>query len=167
MSFLFQNVSVPLIILLILIGTSMPVFIKLYKKFHNKFIRTGKLQKKFDEVVEATETQFEVVKKATKRISSNAIKKNSTHTDPKKPEKKPDSHLMEKEVLRVLAEKKDTGMLDRSIADMLELDTNKTNQLLRYLESKKFVEAVNGVHGVKFYLTQLGKTYCQKKGYLG
>jgi len=165
MSFLFQGVSVPLIVLLILIGTSTPVFIKLYKMFHSKFIKTGKLQKKLDEVVVATENQFAVVKQATHRIAAN-ISQSSPAKKPQTPQKKPESHSLEKEVLRVLAEKKDSGMLDRSIADTLGLDPGKTNKLLEYLLNKQFIESVNVVHGVKYYLTARGKTYCQKKGYI-
>jgi len=165
MSFLFQSVNVPLIVLLILIGTSTPVFIKLYRIFHRKFISTGKLQKTFDEVVDATETQFQAVKKATHRITSKTVNKPKPQAAGSS-NKKVESHAMEKKVLQVLAEKKDSGMLDRSIADMVGLDTSKTRQLLEYLETKKFVESVNGMQGVKYYLTQFGKTYCQKKGYL-
>ena len=165
MSFLFQNVSVPLIILLILIGTSTPIFVKFYRLFHKKFISTGKLQKTLDEVVDATETQFQAVKKVTHRITSKAIKNPKQH-DTGSPQKKTESYVMEKKILQLLAERKDSGMLDRSIADMLGLDTGKTKKLLDYLETKKFIESVNGVHGVKLYLTNLGKTYCQKKGYL-
>lgn len=165
MSFLLQSVTVPLIILLILIAASTPVFIKLYKMFHRRFISTGKLQKTFEEVVDATETQFQAVRKATHRIASKTTKKQKSQGNGSS-QKKTESHAMEKKVLQVLAEKKDSGMLDRSIADILGLDTSKTKQLLGYLEAKKFIESVNGIQGVKFYLTQFGKTYCQKKGYL-
>lgn len=163
--FILQSISVPFIVLLLLIAGAVPVYYKLYLKFHRKFVVTGKLQKKFDEVKEATETQFEVVKNATQRISTNLTEK-VQHQAIKKPKQKTDSHALEKQVLKILAEKKATGMLDRSISDSLNLDFNKTKRLLEYLESKQFVESVSGASGKKHYLTELGKTWCQKKGHL-
>ena len=137
MSFLLQEIPVPLVLLLLLIGTSLPFFYRLFKRFS--------------------------VRKSSGFIFQTGPEGRS---DAAAPGRKITSHAMEKKVLQLLASKKESGMLDRSIADMLQLDTGKTGKLLGYLEGKAFIESVNGMHGIKYYLTDRGKSYCRKKGYL-
>ena len=163
MSFLFETVAIPIWFLLLLLASAAPIYIKLYKKFHNKYVKTGVLQEKLDDVKDATEVKMEVLRKASKNIQAKASAKAN---EIKEQRKEKVDRTNEKKVLKSLAEKGDSGMLLRSIADALNVGSNEATHSLEYLEGKKLVESVNGINGVKYYLTQMGKSYCIKKGYI-
>lgn len=67
-------------------------------------------------------------------------------------------------ILKLLAGVGDRGMLLKSIADQLELDSNTARRALDYLQNKKLVEVVSGMSGNQYYLTEVGKNFCRTKG---
>lgn len=165
MSFLFETVSIPIWFLLVLLGSSAPVWIKLYKKFHKKFITTGILQKKLDEAKTVAEMKVDVLKKATENWNvrnkeAGAVKTTKKSTDPADSVKKKHS----KSILKVLAKHGERGMLLQSITDTLDINSIETNNSLTYLIDNDFVEPVNGPQGTVYHLTKLGRNYCIKKG---
>ena len=68
-------------------------------------------------------------------------------------------------ILKLLALKGEQGILLQSIADALAIESNEANNALEYLEGKKLVEVIKGMSGNKFFLSQVGKNYCDMKGY--
>ena len=80
-------------------------------------------------------------------------------------EKKP-KRVNEVKILKLLAVKGDQGMLLQSIADFLKIDSNSTSHAINYLERKKMVDVVNAMGGDKYFLSNAGKIYCTKKGYI-
>lgn len=181
MSFLFETTAIPFWFIVFIFGSAIPLWIKWYKKFHKKFISSGVLQEKIDEVKVSTDAKLGVLKRASDYW--NAHNKNSS--DKKSDNKKTDfSDKKEKKqkakesqedrnkrktikiVLKVLAESGEAGILPKSISDKTDIDIMETNNSLEYLEEKKFAEAINGTAGTKYYLTKLGTKYCRNKKYI-
>ena len=142
MSFLSAEILVPLWVLLLLVVGLLPLLFQALKWLKGKGVVKDKDiviggEMKF---IEPTKTKAETDKK-TKRTN-------------------------EVNVLKLLAAKGDQGMLLQSIADSLKIDSNTISHALIYLEGKKMVEVVNAMSGDKFFLTQGGKNFCRKKGYV-
>jgi predicted transcriptional regulator len=67
-------------------------------------------------------------------------------------------------VLKIMSAEGDKGILLKAIADRLKISSHKVQEALQQLTNKKLIEEVVGVSGTKYYLTELGKNYCMKKG---
>jgi len=67
-------------------------------------------------------------------------------------------------VLKIMAAEGDKGVLLKAISDRLEISSHKVQEALQQLTNKKLIEEVVGVSGTKYYLTDLGKDFCRKKG---
>lgn len=171
MSFLFDSVAVPGWLLLLLILVAAPTCYRGYMRFHEKFVKTGKLQKQMEKVKDEAELKLEIMRKATANIQQQYKERTSEQISS---EKNPSAtktddaaaHALEKKILKVLASKGDRGMLLRSIADSLSARAPEIKQALQYLESKNLVEIVNGVQGENCYMTERGRSYCIKKNYI-
>jgi len=61
-------------------------------------------------------------------------------------------------VLLELAERGETGVLVTSISDKAGLSNIDTTTALSYLVENKYAEAINSPTGVKYYLTEAGRT---------
>jgi hypothetical protein len=61
-------------------------------------------------------------------------------------------------VLLELAERGETGVLATSISDKTGLTNVDTTTALSYLIENKYAEAINSPTGVKYYLTEAGRT---------
>ena len=141
MSFLSTQISVPLWLLLIIIAGLIPLFFQLLS-----WLKSRGILDKADIVIDARMTTIIPIKKQTE------TSKKSKHPHAAK-------------VLKLLVRKGDQGMLLQSIADTLGVDSSTANTALRYLETKKLIEIIEGMGGDKFFLTQVGKNYCAMKGY--
>lgn len=142
MSFLNVNIAVPLWVLLLMVVGMIPLLFQVLKWLKGKGILN-----KADIVIDGHMKTI-----IPKRIKSEK-------------EKKPKRHN-EVNILKLLSSKGDQGMLLQSIADSLKIESNAAKKALAYLEGKKLVEAIEGMGGNKFFLTQVGKNYCGKKGYI-
>ena len=142
MSFLSAEILVPLWVLLLLVVGLLPLLFQALKWLKGKGVVKDK------DIVIGGEMKFiEPVK--TKAETDKKTKRTN-----------------EVNVLKLLAAKGDQGMLLQSIADSLKIDSNTISHALIYLEGKKMVEVVNAMSGDKFFLTQGGKNFCRKKGYV-
>lgn len=166
MSFLFETFALPLWFVVFAFACAAPLWIKWYKKFYNKFIVTGRLQKKIKQVGHLAEDKIDVFKKATDHLNAKEIEKNRTKKSAKGVEMGSADQPYVKIVLKVLALNGDAGMLIQSIADNLDIKRNEIKSSLSYLEKNEFVEAVVGSSGDKYYLSARGKKYCIKRGYI-
>lgn len=168
MSFLFSTMKVPLLLLIFIMACAMPTWIRWYKKFHNKFIKTGVLKKKLDEVRDTAEEKVDILKKATENWNGSAEKERKEK--PGTPQNISIAGTEEqpyiKIVLKTLALKGEAGMMIQSIADALDISSNQIKSSLSYLEKNKFIEGVPSTMGTKYYLVERGKNYCIKKGYI-
>lgn len=199
MSFLFEKVSISVWALLFLVACSVPLWLKWYKIFHEKFIKTGVLKRKIDKVKVSAEEQMDNIKqtdsfKKAKEKWSNLVgdenesislgndepifdmgdepahQQKMKTVSPTKPvsqsRESKSKHPYVKIILKTVAMHGETGMLLKSIADALQVNSNEAKNTLAYLEENNFIEAVTGTHGTKYFLTQRGRSYAIKKGYL-
>ena len=171
MSFLFATFDIPLWFLIFALGCAAPLWITWYKLFYKKFIVTGILERKLRKVKKAAEEKVDIFTKANNYWETSVYeKKVNDIADAEKSDNNPiqntENQPYVKIVLKVLALKGDAGMLIQSIADNLKIKSNDIKSSLTYLEKNEFVEAVAGNYGTKYYLTQRGKNYCTKKGYI-
>ena len=92
-------------------------------------------------------------------FSDSAIVKRKT------PKKEIDPVIKEniQTVLKVLAEAGEIGVLPQSISDKTNVSTLDTTHSLKYLADKKYAEEINSTNGTKYYLTDLGRSYCLSK----
>ena len=142
MSYLSVQVAVPLWLLLLMVIGLIPLFFQLLKWLKGKGILN-----KADIVLD-------------NHIKTIVPVKSKPETASKKPKRQ-----NEVNILKLLARRGDQGILLQSIADTLAIDSNVAKSALGYLEGKKLVEVIEGMSGDKFFLTKVGKNYCEKKGY--
>ena len=84
------------------------------------------------------------------------------HQQHKEKEKEKESNIIH--VLKIVAAEGDKGILLKSIVDRVDISNANVQRALQELVSRKIIEEVTGVSGTKYYLTQVGKIYCTKKG---
>lgn len=169
MSFLFETFSVPLWFLVFTFGCAAPLWIRWYKKVYKKVISMDFFEDKFDDFEESKSEDISLFQKATDNWNasvdhdrkSEKLKKSSQEHSAKSADQ---PYI--KIVLKTLAVNGDAGMLIQSIADKLEVSSNKIKSSLSYLEENEFVDAVVGSMGAKYYLSDRGKKYCIKRGYI-
>lgn len=171
MSFVFDSVAIPFWFIIFIIASATPLWFQWYKIFHKKFIVTGILKRKFKRAKSAAEMKVDILKKATDHWNENselsgfAESKSEVRKGPKKkidPVKKKNIT----NVLKILAENKETGVLAKAVADKTKISSIEASGALTYLVDKKYAELVNSTNGTKYYLTDLGRRYCINKRYL-
>lgn len=171
MSFFFDTIEIPFWFIAFMLGSAMPIWIKWYKLFHKKFVATGILQKKLRKAKTAAEMKMDVFNKATDNWNAQS-ELSGFSNDVSKKRKKPKAKIdpVKKEnilqVLRVLADAGEAGILPRSISDKTNITTIDTKSALAYLIEKEYVEEINSTNGVKYYLTKLGVKYCINKKFI-
>ena len=91
-------------------------------------------------------------------------------TTPQKPTKNEDKERKEQDdkqnlvqVLKILIQEGDRGVLMQTIADRMGTNRSNTQQAMQKLVKNKMVDEVIGVSGTKYYLTQQGRDYCKQK----
>ena len=168
MSFFFETTAIPLWFIIFIFASAAPLWLKWYKKFHNKFIVTGILKKRFRRAKSAAEMKVDILRKATDHWSENSelsgftdgvVKKKKTFKKRIDPERKQNIKI----VLKMLSESGEIGVLSKSISDKTGIDTLDAANALTYLTDKKYAEVINGNSGKKYYLTDLGRRYCINK----
>ena len=168
MSFFFDTIEIPFWFIVFIFASVAPLWIKWYKKFHNKFIVTGLLNKTFRRARSTAELKIDVLKKATDHWNDNSelTRNYEGKVKKRKPEKKT-MDLNKKQniqvVLKALADAGETGVLPKSISDKMSIDSLETSNALTYLVEKEYAEIINASSGSKYYLTDLGRQYCLNK----
>jgi predicted transcriptional regulator len=155
LSFLTNTVAVPVWLFIILIAGLVPVFYNLFKLFNH--FRRGEIVREADSDVVLWKVK-NVKKPASPRKSSTDISKEQEQEK----EKEKESNIIQ--VLKIVAAEGDKGILLKSIVDRVDISNANVQRALQELVSRKIIEEVTGVSGTKYYLTQVGKIYCTKKG---
>ena len=171
MSFFFETIAIPVWFMIIVFGSASPLWFKWYIKFHKKFISTGSFLEKFKRSKSDADMKVDILKKATDNWNENSELSGFSESKAKKrkhvkksidPVKK---HNIQN-VLKVLAESGEAGVLPRSISDISGIDNVETKNAISYLIEKNYAEEVNSTNGTKYYLTDLGRKYCINKKYI-
>ena len=151
MSFLTETVAIPVWLLILIIGGFIPLIVRLFKVFKTE---------KREEVSREERDSRILLKLKTLRKPASPSQPPVDVAKEKSKEKKIDMVL----VLKLMAAEGDKGILLKAIADRLEISSHKVQEALQQLTNKKLIEEVVGVSGTKYYLTDLGKDFCRKKG---
>lgn len=169
MSFLFNTISIPVWLLILVFVSVLPVWVIYFKKIYKNHLENILSKKSLPDINQSDSSIDEVLKKATLNDNIQASTKNKKaesgkgHSDHViNHEKRPYVKI----VLKALALKGDSGMLLQSMSDALHLSNNDIKSSLEYLENNEFIEAVSGGLGTKYYLIQRGRKYCIKRGYI-
>ncbi len=151
LSFLTATVAIPVWLLILMVVAMMPFFLKLYR-----------LWRRFrgaEQPGEMQEGQSVLMKLVSIRRSAPSAKKAAparARTDEQK--------VNMGRVLKALVSQGETGLLLQSIADRSGIANTQTKQAVERLVDKKLIEEVPGMTGTKYFLTDLGKNYCARKG---
>lgn len=151
MSFLTETVAIPVWLLILIIGGLIPLIVRLFKIFKTD---------KREEITKEERDNRVLLKLRTLRKSASPSRPPVDAAKEKSKEKKIDMV----HVLKIMSAEGDKGVLLKAIADRLEISSHKVQEALQQLTNKKLIEEVVGVSGTKYYLTELGKNYCMKKG---
>ena len=157
MSFFTQIVAIPVWLLVLIIGGMIPLFVQLYKIV---------VQYRRDEIAREEHAQEErdnLVRWKLSTLSKSVSPGTSSADIAKEKSKEKKADILH--VLKIMTEEGDKGMLLKAVADRLNMKTSKVQQAMQRLIDKKLVEEVVGVSGTKYYLTEVGKKYCLKKGF--
>ena len=155
LSFLTTTVAVPFWLFILLIAGLVPLFYQLFTLVNH--FRRG-------EVVR--ETEDDVVLWKIRNVKRTAAPK-KTSTDISKQqeqEKQKEKESNINQVLNVVAAAGERGTLLKSVVDRVSISSANVHRAVQELVDKKIIEEVAGVSGTKYYLTQVGKMYCAKKG---
>ena len=155
LSFLTNTVAVPLWLFIILIAGLIPLFYNLFKLINH--FRRGEIVREADSDVVLWKVR-NVKRSASPRKSSTEISKEEEQ------EKKKESEGNIIQVLKIVAAEGDRGVLLKSVVDRVEISNANVQRAVQELVSRKIIEEVAGVSGTKYFLTQVGKIYCTKKG---
>ena len=153
MSFFSQSLAVPVWVFILMLVAMLPALYLLYKLvqrfMHGEIVR----EEHSDMVLWKIRNQMHTVspKKTVADVAHD-----------KRHEEKTDiAH-----VLKLLLKEGEKGILIQSIADRLDTSLAKIQHAMKKLVDRKLVDEVVGVSGTKYYLTQLGRSYCTSKGLL-
>lgn len=153
LSFLSASVSIPVWLLLLMIGGMTPLFIKLYQIWR-------RYRRKERPEMQESQSVFmrlvSITRSATPGKSATAISKAKNHEHK--------THMAG--VLKVMAPEGDKGMLLQSIAERMNTPPSRVKEAIERLMEKQLIEEVAGISGTKYYLTDVGKNYCRSKGLL-
>lgn len=172
MDFIFGSVALPVWLVVFIVGCALPLWIKWYRAFYQKYIVTGILQKNIRKAKSTAEMKMDILKKATANWDSDsdlepfpaAADEEALPTARKVTDKDKKQHI--RAALKELANSGETGVLARSVSDVTGIATINVTYAMNYLINKKYVEQINGPKGVKYYLTNLGRKYCINKKYI-
>lgn len=169
MSYLTETLNVPLWFLVFAFASAAPLWVKWYQLFYKKFIVTGILQRKIKEAGDVAEDRANILRKASENWKVNEEYQSETSQLQRKRQenlKTESEQPYVKIVLKTLALQGDAGMLIQSIADKLEISSLEIKSSLSYLEKNEFVDVVTAGTGTKYYLSERGKRYAIKQGYI-
>ena len=149
LSFLTDTVAIPVWLFILLIGGLVPLFYKLFTLINH--FRRGEIVRESDSEVVLWKIR-NVKRSASPRKSSTDISK----------EQAKENNITQ--VLEVVAAGGDKGILLKSVVDRVNISNANVQRAVQELVKRKIIEEVVGVSGTKYYLTQVGKMYCMKKG---
>lgn len=152
MSFLFHTVSVPVWVLIVMIGGLLPMLVQLFEVLY-RLTQGGEVVK---------EEHSDMVVWKVRKVKSTAIPKHRPVDANRRKKKEEKADILQ--ILRVISMKGEQGVLLQSITDNTEIEPVKLQPAMQSLLEKKFIDEVPGVNGKKYYLTLLGKKYCSSKG---
>lgn len=155
MSFLTHPITIPMwflimmnIIVVALLGK---VFMLVYR------YKRGEISKE-------EHSNMVVWKIRTKRSAAPKTPKSDTPTEEDKEKVKEREDKQDiVQVLKILIQEGDRGVLMQTIADRMGANRSHAQRAMQKLVTNKMVDEVVGVSGTKYYLTQLGKDYCKQK----
>ncbi len=150
LSFLTDAVAVPVWLFILLIAGLVPLFYQLIKLIGH--FKRGEIVKEVDDGV----VLWKIRKSATPRKSPTDVSKEQEK------QKESESNIIQ--VLKVMAAEGDKGILLKSVVDRVSISNANVQRAVQELIGRKIIEEVIGVSGTKYYLTQIGKMYCAKKG---
>lgn len=150
MAFLTQSVSVPMWFLLMMNLIAIALLVKL-------FLLVSRYNR--GDISKEEHSDMVVWKVKTARRAATPNKPIAEPDRDKEEEKKHD--LVQ--VLKVLLQEGDKGVLMQTIADRLGASRNSVQHAMQKLVANKMVDEVVGVSGTKYYLTQQGRDYCLRK----
>lgn len=153
MSFLFDSVSIPVWLLLLMIVAMIPLFMKLYQLWR------GSKEEKEPQMQESQSVLMRLV------TIGRSVAPGKPAVDIAKLRNQEQKTNMAR-VLKVMAPEGDKGMLLQSIADRMSTTSSAAKEAIERLMEKQLIEEVPGISGTKYYLTQTGKNYCASKGLL-
>jgi YesN/AraC family two-component response regulator len=155
LSFLTDTVAVPFWLFILLIAGLVPLFYQLFTLVNH--FRRGEIVRETDDDVVLWKIR-NVKKSASPKKSSTDISKEQEQ------EKQNEKESNINQVLMVVASGGERGILLKSIVDRVSISSANVNRAVKELVDRKIIEEVAGVSGTKYYLTQVGKMYCAKKG---
>jgi predicted transcriptional regulator len=155
LSFLTNTVAVPVWLFILLIAGLVPVFYNLFKLFNH--FRRGEIIREADSDVVLWKVR-NTKRTAAPRKSSTEMSKEQEQEK----EKEKETNIIQ--VLKVVAAEGDKGILLKSVVDRASISNANVQRAIQELVSRKIIEEVSGVSGTRYYLTQVGKIYCTKKG---
>lgn len=150
MSFLTESVTVPIwfliIMNIILVALLGKIFLLVYRFKRGEIIK---------------EEYSDMVVWKVKTSKHSAPKQKQESADNKQKQQKQKQDLVQ--VLKILLKEGDRGVLMKTIADRMGCTTSNARHAMDKLVENKLVDEVVGVSGTKYYLTQQGRDYCQRK----
>lgn len=150
MALFTESVSIPLWILIIMIGIIVFPLVQLLMLLY-RYVQ--------GDIVKEEHSDMVVWRVKSRKRPATPKKKSEDIAREKEREKKTDLAL----VLKVLLKEGDKGVLMQTIADQMGTSTTNAQHAMQKLIDNKLVDEVVGVSGTKFYLTQAGKEYCRRK----
>ncbi|MGD8926212.1 MAG: hypothetical protein PVG20_05150 [Thioalkalispiraceae bacterium] len=150
MSLFTQSISIPVWLFILLMLAMIPLLYMVFMLIY-QFMR--------GDIVKEEHSDMVVWKFSSPRRSAAPKKKSADITKEKEREKKSD--LVQ--VLKILLKEGEKGVLMQTIADRMGTNISKTQHAMQILVEKQMVDEVVGVSGIKYYLTQAGRDYCQRK----
>ena len=155
LSFLTDTVAVPFWLFILLIAGLVPLFYQLFTLVNH--FRRG-------EIVRETDDDMVLWKIRNVKRSASPKKSSTDISKEQEQEKQNEKESNINQVLKVVASGGDRGILLKSIVDRVSISSANVNRAVQELVGRKIIEEVAGVSGTKYYLTQVGKMYCAKKG---
>lgn len=150
MSFLTQHVTIPMWFLIMMNLIVVALLVKLFTLVYR--YKRGEISK---------EEHSDMVVWTVKTTKSSAVPKISANDVAKEKERENKQDLVQ--VLKVLIQEGDRGVLMQTIADRMGTTRSNTQHAMQKLVNSKMVDEVIGVSGTKYYLTQQGRDYCMQK----
>lgn len=151
MAFLTQPVTIPMWFLIMMNIIVIALLAKLFMLVYR--YRRGEISKE--------EHSDMVVWKVMTTKHSTTPQKPTKNEDKERKEQDDKQNLVQ--VLKILIQEGDRGVLMQTIADRMGTNRSNTQQAMQKLVKNKMVDEVIGVSGTKYYLTQQGRDYCKQK----
>ena len=150
MSFFTQSVTIPMWFLLMMNIIVVALLVKVFMLVFR--YRRGDISK---------EEHSDMVVWTVKTAKRSAAPSKPANDAAKEKEKEKKHDMVQ--VLKILIQEGDKGVLMQTIADRMGTNRSNAQQAMQKLVTNKMVDEVVGVSGTKYYLTQEGRDYCMRK----